>query len=60
MKIVWVLVVAYTFSTSVSTEKFGPYPDLEACKLAATSIEGLDPWVRTTPLSCTPEPAPEK
>jgi hypothetical protein len=60
---VWILTVAYVLGAGTSTEKFGPYDDLDLCKKAATEIVTFDNvslnggWGgnKVTPMTCTPE-----
>ncbi|TLX17179.1 hypothetical protein [Rhizobium sp. MHM7A] len=59
---VWILTVAYVMNSGTSTERYGPYNDLDLCKKAATEIVALedvsvDGWggKNIMPMSCTPE-----
>lgn len=57
---VWILTVAYVMNSGTSTERYGPYDDLDLCKKAATEIvtlEGVSMWGQKDikPMSCTPE-----
>lgn len=59
---VWFLTIAYGLSSGTATEKYGPYPDLEACQKAASETVyfddvNVDSWGarNAKPMNCVPE-----